>query len=75
MRPLRLWMIMCLLTGGLTGYIVASGIGVVFAGASALPLVGRIWWVPIPMFLFLLVFRLLFHEELHSPIKGQKEAK
>ena len=73
MSLLRLWMIICVLTGGLAGYIITSGVGAAFVGASALPFVSKIWWVPIPMSLFLAVFRLIFHEELHSSIKGQEK--
>lgn len=74
----RLWMIMMMLTGALSGYIVASGVGVVFAGATSLPLVGEIWWIPIPMSIFLILFRFTFHQELHGRIieddKGKKRS-
>ena len=68
MSPLRLWMILTLILGGLVGYIVASGIGVAFMGATSLPRVHEIWWMPIPLSLFLFVFRLVYHEELHGKV-------
>ena len=59
---------MMMITGTLAGYVVASGVGVVFCGATSLPLVGEIWWTPIALLIFLLVFRVMFHEELHGRI-------
>lgn len=47
------------LTGALIGYLIASGIGVWFCGASPLPYVDRIWWVPIPMVVFLVLYKFL----------------
>lgn len=68
MSPLRLWMIVWIVTGGAMGYVVASGIGVVFLGQPPLPYSDKIGWYPIPMLIFLIISRFVFHEELHGRI-------
>ena len=72
---LRCWITLWILNGGLVGYIIASGIGVIFAGTGAFPLVSRIWWIPIPTLIFLLLVRFMFHEELHGTEGGKDEVR
>ena len=66
---------MVMLAGALGGYVVASGVGVVFCEATPLPLVSTIWWIPIVLLLFLFVFRVVFHEELLGRITKKEEHK
>jgi len=72
MSPTQIWKVLWILTGGLAGYIIASGVGVAFAGAQPLPRVGELWWVPISLVLFLLVLRLVYRSEWHSEGKDAK---
>lgn len=55
---------MMMLAGALGGYVTTSGVGVAFCGATSLPLVSKIWWIPIVLLIFLFIFRVVFHAEL-----------